>query len=68
MQAVSTTVTAGGRPLAAATAGAPALVLDVSAVLAVPTLLLLASPVRTLRAMAIRPAPAAVPPAREGAS
>ncbi|MFG3545136.1 MFS transporter [Streptomyces clavifer] len=75
MQAVSTTVTAGSRPLAAATAGALALVLDVPAVLAVgallqvlPTLLLLASPVLALRAMPIPPTPAAVPPVREGAS
>ncbi|MGA5215125.1 hypothetical protein ACPCAE_03485 [Streptomyces cinereoruber] len=75
MQAVSTTVTAGSRPLAAATAGTLALVLDVPAVLAVgallqvvPVLLLLASPVRALRAMPVLPVPAAVPPAREGTS
>ncbi|WP_328946772.1 MFS transporter [Streptomyces sp. NBC_00250] len=72
MQAASTTVTAGGRPLAAATAGALALVLDVPTVLAlgallqiVPVLLLLTSPVRALRTM---PAPAVLPHAREGAS
>ncbi|MCX5317815.1 MFS transporter [Streptomyces sp. NBC_00154] len=71
MQAASTTVTAGSRPLAATTAGALALLLDVRAVLAVgallqvvPVVLLLASPVRALRDM---PSPA-VPPAREGAS
>ncbi|WP_234330922.1 MFS transporter [Streptomyces sp. NRRL F-4474] len=70
MQAVSTTVTAGSRPLAAASAGALALVLDVPVVLAVgallqivPVLLLLASPVRALRTMPILPTPAAVPPA-----
>ncbi len=75
MQAVSTTVTAGSRPLAAATAGTLALVLDVPAALAVgallqvvPVLLLLASPVRALRAMPVLPVPAAVPPAREGTS
>ncbi|MER5741630.1 MFS transporter, partial [Streptomyces sp. NPDC002262] len=75
MQAVSTTVTAGSRPLAAASAGALALVLDVPAVLAVgallqivPVLLLLASPVRALRTMPVLPVPAAVPPAREGIS
>ncbi|MGW0469278.1 MFS transporter [Streptomyces sp. NPDC003027] len=74
MRAVSTTVTAGSRPLAAATAGALALVLDVPTVLAVgallqvvPVLLLLASPVRALRTMPTPPTPAAVPHAREGA-
>ncbi|MFF6833295.1 hypothetical protein ACFY84_15675 [Streptomyces sp. NPDC012438] len=75
MQAASTTVTAGSRPLAAATAGALALVLEVPAVLAigtllqiVPVLLLLASPVRALRTMPTPPTPAAVPPARKGTS
>ncbi|MFF0487124.1 MFS transporter [Streptomyces sp. NPDC004435] len=75
MQAVSTTVTAGSRPLAAASAGALALVLDVPVVLAigaflqiVPVFLLLASPVRALRTMPVPPVPAAVPPAREGTS
>ncbi|MFF8315188.1 MFS transporter [Streptomyces lydicus] len=73
MQAASTTVTAGSRPLAAATAGALAMLLDVRTVLAVgatlqtiPMLLLLASPVRTLRAMPTPPDTKPVPPAREG--
>ncbi|GGT72249.1 MFS transporter [Streptomyces lateritius] len=75
MQAVSTTVTAGSRPLAAATAGALTLLLDVRAVLAVgallqvvPVVLLVASPVRALRDMPAPPDSPAVPPAREGAS
>ncbi|WP_329486690.1 MFS transporter [Kitasatospora sp. NBC_01246] len=75
MQAASTTVTAGSRPLAAACAGALALVLGVPTVLAVgallqvvPVVLLLASPVRTLRDMPAPTVPAAVPPAREGTS
>ncbi|MDF3140933.1 MULTISPECIES: MFS transporter [unclassified Streptomyces] len=75
MQAASTTVTAGSRPLAAATAGGLALLLDVRAVLVVgalfqvvPVVLLLASPVRALREMPAPPDSAAVPPAREGAS
>ncbi|MFC5804508.1 MFS transporter [Streptomyces formicae] len=75
MQAASTTVTAGSRPLAAATAGALAVLLDVRTVLAVgallqfvPVALLLASPVRTLRDMPALPDTVAVPPAREGAS
>ncbi|MFJ8364442.1 MFS transporter [Streptomyces sp. NPDC093984] len=74
MQAASTTVTAGSRPLAAATAGALALLLDVRAVLiigallqVVPVVLLLASPVRVLRDMPAPPDAASVPPAREGA-
>ncbi|MEU5085104.1 MULTISPECIES: MFS transporter [Streptomyces] len=71
MQSASTTLTAGARPLAAATAGGLVLLLDVRATLAigallqvVPVALLLASPVRALREI---PARAAVPPAREGA-
>ncbi|WP_069174211.1 hypothetical protein [Streptomyces griseus] len=63
MRAVSTTVTSGSRPLAAATAGALALVPDVPTVLAVgallqgvPVLLLPASPVRALRTMPVLPA------------
>ncbi|KUO04819.1 MFS transporter [Streptomyces caeruleatus] len=75
MQAASTTVTAGSRPLAAAAAGALALLLDVRAVLAVgallqvvPVVLLFASPVRTLRSMPTPHDTAALPPAREGAS
>ncbi|MFF8275783.1 hypothetical protein ACF05T_06650 [Streptomyces lateritius] len=75
MQAASTTVTAGSRPLAAATAGALALLPDVRAVLAVgallqvvPVVLLPASPVRALRDMPAPPYSPAVPPAREGAS
>ncbi|MGW1893966.1 MFS transporter [Streptomyces sp. NPDC002004] len=72
MQSVSTTLAAGARPLAAATAGGLVLVLDVRATLAVgaliqvvPVVLLLASPIRALREI---PARVAVPPAREGAS
>ncbi|WP_232542817.1 hypothetical protein [Streptomyces sp. QHH-9511] len=75
MQAASTTVTAGSRPLAAATAGALTLLLDVRAVLAVgallqvvPVVLLVASPVQALRDMPAPPDSPAVPPAREGAS
>ncbi|MER7576952.1 MFS transporter [Streptomyces sp. NPDC126514] len=70
MQSASTTLTAGARPLAAATAGALVLLLDVRATLAVgallqvvPAVLLLASPIRALRTIPAR----AVPPAREGA-
>ncbi|MER7516516.1 hypothetical protein [Streptomyces sp. NPDC126499] len=66
-------MTAGSRPLAAATAGALVLVLDVPTVLAVgallqavPVLLFVASPVRALRTMPVLSAPAAVPHAREG--
>ncbi|MDT9692961.1 MFS transporter, partial [Streptomyces sp. P9(2023)] len=72
MQAAGTTVTAGSRPLAAATAGALALLLDVRAVLAVgallqvvPVVLLPTSPVRALRDMPAPPDSPAVPPARE---
>lgn len=71
MQSASTTLTAGARPFAAATAGGLVLLLDVRATLAVgallqvvPVVLLLASPVRALREIPVR---AAVPPAREGA-
>ncbi|MFJ5733989.1 MFS transporter [Streptomyces microflavus] len=71
MQSASTTLTAGARPLAAVTAGALVLALDVRATLAVgallqvaPVVLLLTSPIRTLRSI---PARAAVPPARKGA-
>ncbi|MGW2652104.1 MFS transporter [Streptomyces sp. NPDC001478] len=70
-QSASTTLTAGARPLAAATAGGLVLLLDVRAALAVGALLqvvavivLLVSPIRTLRTI---PARAAVPPARRGA-
>ncbi|MEE1761319.1 MFS transporter [Streptomyces sp. SP18BB07] len=70
MQSASTTLTAGTRPLAAVTAGGLVLLLDVRATLAVgallqvvPVVLLLASPIRTLRKIPR----AAVPPAREGA-
>ncbi|MEU1423380.1 MFS transporter [Kitasatospora sp. NPDC005751] len=73
MQAASTTVTAGARPLAAATAGILVALLDVRTTLTigavlqiVPVALLLASPVRTLRSMPLPPATAVVPPAREG--
>ncbi|MFD4688988.1 MFS transporter [Streptomyces sp. NPDC058463] len=73
MQAASTTVTAGARPFAAAVAGALVLLLGVRGTLAVgavlqvvPVLLLLASPVRTLRDMPAPPACTAVPPARGG--
>ncbi|MFE6339074.1 hypothetical protein ACFVOK_38685 [Streptomyces sp. NPDC057798] len=68
MQSASTTLTAGARPLAAATAGALVLLLDVRATLAVgallqivPVVLLLASPIRALRTIPAR----AVPPAME---
>jgi predicted MFS family arabinose efflux permease len=71
MQSASTTLTAGVRPLAAATAGGLVLLLDVRATLAigallqvVPIVLLLASPIRALRTI---PARTAVPLAREGA-
>ncbi|MGW0604035.1 MFS transporter [Streptomyces sp. NPDC002640] len=71
MQSASTTLTAGVRPLAAATAGGLVLFLDVRATLAigallqvVPVVLLLVSPIRALRKI---PARAAVLPAREGA-
>jgi hypothetical protein len=72
-QAASSTLTAGSRPLAAATAGVLALAIDVRATLAVgallqvlPVIILLLSPIRTLRQM---PAQAAVvPAAREGGS
>ncbi|MFI0119905.1 hypothetical protein [Streptomyces globisporus] len=70
-QSASTTLTAGARPLTAATAGGLVLVLDVRATLAVgallqivPLVLLLASPIRTMRQI---PAREAVPPARERA-
>ncbi|WP_190344240.1 hypothetical protein [Streptomyces venezuelae] len=66
-------MTAGGRPLAAATAGALAVLLDVRTVLAVgallqtvPVVLLFTSSVRTLRYMPAPPDTAAVPPARKG--
>ncbi|MEU5240930.1 hypothetical protein ACH4UR_24900 [Streptomyces lydicus] len=69
----STTVATGSRPLAAATAGALAMLLDVRTVFAVgailqtiPVLLLLAYPVRALRTMPTPPDTQAVPPAREG--
>ncbi|WP_254404241.1 hypothetical protein [Streptomyces anulatus] len=72
MQSAGTTLTAGVRPLAAATAGGLVLALAVRATLAigallqvVPLVLLLTSPIRTLRKIPTR---AAVPPAREGAS
>ncbi|MGX1759428.1 MFS transporter [Streptomyces lydicus] len=75
MQAASTTVTAGARPLAAAIAGALVLLLGVHSTLAfgaalqaVPVVLLLTSPVRALRDMPAPPAHTIVPPAREGAS
>ena len=75
MQAASTTVTAGARPLAAAVAGALVPFLGVRGTLAVgavlqvvPVILLLFSPVRALRDMPAPPTRAAVPPAREGAS
>ncbi|WP_332757152.1 MFS transporter [Streptomyces sp. MT206] len=71
MQSASTTLTAGVRPLAAATAGGLVLFLDVRATLAigallqvVPVVLLLVSPIRALRKI---PARAVVLPAREGA-
>ncbi|TKS96418.1 MFS transporter [Streptomyces lasalocidi] len=72
MQSASTTLTAGARPLAAATAGGLVLLLDVRATLAigallqvVPVVVLLASPIRALRTI---PARTAVPHPREGAS
>ncbi|MEU6328437.1 MFS transporter [Streptomyces sp. NPDC047049] len=75
MQAASTTVTAGVRPLAAAAAGALVLYVGVHSTLAfgavlqvVPVVLLLASPVRAVRDMPAPPARPAVPPAREGSS
>lgn len=75
MQAASTTVTAGARPLAAAAAGALVLFLGVRGTLTVgavlqivPVILLLVSPVRALRDMPVPPARTAVPPAREGPS
>ncbi|MGW2291596.1 MFS transporter [Streptomyces phaeochromogenes] len=75
MQAASTTVTAGARPLAAAAAGALVLLLGVRGTLTVgavlqivPVILLLVSPVRALRDMPVPPARTAVPPAREGPS
>ncbi|WP_327740485.1 hypothetical protein OG749_46210 (plasmid) [Streptomyces nojiriensis] len=75
MQAASTTVTAGARPLAAAVAGVLVLFLGVRGTLVVgaalqliPVALLLFSPVRALRDMPTPPTRAAVPPAREGAS
>ncbi|MGW0392885.1 MFS transporter [Streptomyces sp. NPDC003042] len=75
MQAASTTVTAGARPVAAAVAGALILLLGVRGTLAVgavlqivPVVLLLLSPVRALRDMPSPLARTVVPPAREGAS
>ncbi|MFM9452284.1 MFS transporter [Streptomyces europaeiscabiei] len=75
IQAASTTVTAGARPLAAAAAGALVSFLGVRGTLTVgavlqivPVILLLASPVRALRDMPVPPARTAVPPARERAS
>ncbi|MEV6730642.1 MFS transporter [Streptomyces sp. NPDC051364] len=75
MQAASTTLTAGARPVAAAVAGALVLLLGVRGALAVgavlqtvPVGLLLLSPVRALREMPSLLARTAVPPAREGAS
>lgn len=69
MQAASTTVTAGARPLAAVCAGTLVLFLDVRAVLVIgallqtlPVALLLASSIRTLRDMPMRPPPAQPPP------
>ncbi|MFI2765235.1 MFS transporter [Streptomyces echinatus] len=71
MQSASTTLTAGARPLAAATAGGLVLLLDVRATLAigallqvVPVVVLLASPIRALRTI---PARTAVPHPRKGA-
>ncbi|MFI5867577.1 MFS transporter [Streptomyces sp. NPDC051546] len=73
MQAASTTMTAGIRPLAATAAGALALYLGVRATLAigalfqlVPVALLLLSPVRTMRDMPAPPPRTALPSAREG--
>ncbi|MFE6039942.1 hypothetical protein [Streptomyces sp. NPDC056452] len=74
MQAASTMVTAGDRPLGAAVAGALVLLgvrrtLVIGAVLQVaPVVLLLASPVRASRDMPAIPARTAVPPACEGNS
>ncbi|EDX21237.1 MULTISPECIES: hypothetical protein [unclassified Streptomyces] len=75
MQAASTTLTAGVRPVAAAVAGTLVLLLGVRGTLAVgavlqtvPAVLLLLSPVRALREMPSPLARTAVPPAREGAS
>lgn len=73
MQAASTTMTAGVRPLAAAAAGALVLYLGVHATLTigaliqlVPVALLLLSPVRTMRDMPAPPLRTALPSAREG--
>ncbi|MEU9254471.1 hypothetical protein AB0D66_21775 [Streptomyces sp. NPDC048270] len=75
MQAASTTVTAGARPLAAAAAGTLVLCLGLHTTLTagalfqlVPVALLLLSPVRAMRAMPAPPAQSALPSAREGAS
>ncbi|MEK9518230.1 MFS transporter [Streptomyces venezuelae] len=75
MQAASTTLTAGARPVAVAVAGALVLLLGVRGTLAVgavlqvvPVVLLVLSPVRALREMPSPLARTAVPPAREGAS
>ncbi|MBP2034702.1 putative MFS family arabinose efflux permease [Streptomyces avidinii] len=75
MQAASTTVTAGARPLAAAAAGALVLHLGVRTTLTVgallqlvPVALLLLSPVRTMRHMPAPPPRTALPSAREGSS
>ncbi|MDT0460661.1 MFS transporter [Streptomyces sp. DSM 41527] len=75
IQAASTTVTAGARPLAAAVAGTLVLPLGVHSTLAfgavlqvVPVILLLASPVRAVRDLPAPPARTSVPSAREGAS
>lgn len=75
MQAASTTMTAGVRPLAAAAAGALVLHLGVRTTLTigalfqlVPVALLLLSPVRTLRDMPAPPPRTPLPAAREGAS
>ncbi|MER6516702.1 MFS transporter [Streptomyces sp. NPDC001553] len=75
MQAASTTLTAGARPVAAAVAGALVLFLGVRVTLAVgavlqivPVVLLVLSPVRALREMPVPLSRTAVPPAREGAS
>ncbi|MDD9380391.1 hypothetical protein M8Z33_27805 [Streptomyces sp. ZAF1911] len=75
MQAASTTLTAGARPVAAAVAGALVLLLGVRSTLAVgavlqtvPVVLLLLSPVRALREMPVPLSRTAVPPARGGAS
>ncbi|MFF2790629.1 MFS transporter [Streptomyces sp. NPDC058049] len=75
MQAASTTVTAGARPLAAAAAGALVLYLGVRTTLTVgalfqlvPVALLLLSPVRTMRDMPAPPRRTALPSTREGSS